>query len=85
MTLNKNHSGNYDHVRCPVCARPWDSWHDPGTGKGEGVHPQDTICNRHRPIAPSWVAAALERHERAREAVATASNGAIALVATTDA
>jgi hypothetical protein len=59
-----NHSGKYDHIRCPVCARPWPE------------HPEWTICNRHRPvIAPHWVAEALAQHERARDAVCAAANG----------
>lgn len=52
-----NQSGNYDHVRCPVCARPWLDEHDD----------LSLICNRHRPAAvPAWVEVALSNHERAR-------------------
>jgi hypothetical protein len=55
----QNQSGNYDHIRCPVCANPWIS------------HPTETLCNRHRPVAaPAWVGEALARYELA----ATASN-----------
>lgn len=65
----------YNRRRCVVCGRPWTAWNDLETGRGEGPHPEDTTCARHRPIAPSWVAEALARHELARnEVAATASH-----------
>lgn len=64
----------YNKVRCVTCGRPWDGSHDPATGKGDGPHPTDAICNRYRPAAaPAWVAEALARHERAREAARAAA------------
>lgn len=55
---DQNQSGNYDHVRCATCGYPW------------GEHNPDAICERHRPICPSWVDEALARHEVARREVA---------------
>jgi hypothetical protein len=70
-----------DRRRCRTCGRPWQAWHDPETGEGEGPHPDDVMirgrseplaCAIHRPtdIAPPWVGEALAR----RELAATASN-----------
>jgi hypothetical protein len=67
----------YDRRRCRTCGCAWEPGINERTGEMEPGHSADLslICNRHRPIAPDWVAEALARHERARDAIAARANG----------
>lgn len=62
MSQSNYHSGRYDHVRCPVCARPWLGYTE--SGVTEPPHPEGEVCSKYRPIErPEWLDKAVAASE----------------------